>query len=85
MARPIRRSACGGRTILSFANPFANETIGGSVSIPYGFSIETRARRRETQIDIVRNERLRDANEALVLQRRRFRLLGRWYKSSEVS
>ena len=50
----------------SFANPFANETIGGSVSIPLRIFDRNQGQKELTQIDIGRNERLRDANEALV-------------------
>jgi len=50
----------------SFANPFANETIGGSVSIPLRIFDRNQGQKALTQIDIGRNERLRDANEALV-------------------
>jgi cobalt-zinc-cadmium efflux system outer membrane protein len=50
----------------SFANPFANETIGGSISIPLRIFDRNQGEKARTQIDIGRNERLRDANEALV-------------------
>jgi cobalt-zinc-cadmium efflux system outer membrane protein len=50
----------------SFANPFANETIGGSVSFPIRIFDRNQGEKARTQIDIGRNERLRDANEALV-------------------
>src|SRR5579863_5256778 len=50
----------------SFANPFANETIGGSVSFPLRIFDRNQGEKARTQIDIGRNERLRDANEALV-------------------
>ena len=50
----------------SFANPFANETIGGSISIPLRIFDRNQGQKALTQIDIGRNERLRDANEALV-------------------
>jgi cobalt-zinc-cadmium efflux system outer membrane protein len=43
----------------SFANPFANQTIGGSFDRNQG-------EKARTQIDIGRNERLRDANVAQV-------------------
>jgi cobalt-zinc-cadmium efflux system outer membrane protein len=50
----------------SFANPFANETIGGSVSFPLRIFDRNQGQKALTQIDIGRNQRLRDANEALV-------------------
>jgi cobalt-zinc-cadmium efflux system outer membrane protein len=50
----------------SFSNPYANETIGGSVSIPLRIFDRNQGQKALTQIDIGRNERLRDANEALV-------------------
>lgn len=50
----------------SFANPYANETIGGSVSIPLRILDRNQGEKARTQIDIGRNERLRDATEAQV-------------------
>jgi cobalt-zinc-cadmium efflux system outer membrane protein len=50
----------------SFANSFANETIGGSISIPLRLFDRNQGEKAKTQIDIGRNQRLRDANEALV-------------------
>ena len=50
----------------SFNNPFANNTIGGSVSIPLRIFDRNQGEKARTQIDIGRNERLRDANEAQV-------------------
>jgi cobalt-zinc-cadmium efflux system outer membrane protein len=50
----------------SFSNPFANETIGGSISFPLRIFDRNQGEKARTQIDIGRNERLRDANEALV-------------------
>jgi len=50
----------------SFANPFANETVGGSVSIPLRIFDRNQGEKARTQVDIGRNERLRDANEAQV-------------------
>jgi cobalt-zinc-cadmium efflux system outer membrane protein len=50
----------------SFSNPFANETIGGSISFPLRIFDRNQGEKAKTQIDIGRNERLRDANEALV-------------------
>ncbi len=50
----------------SFANPFADQTIGGSVSIPLRIFDRNQGEKARTQIDIARNERLRDANQAQV-------------------
>jgi outer membrane protein, heavy metal efflux system len=50
----------------SFSNLFANETMGGSVSIPLRIFDRNQGEKARTQVDITRNERLRDANEALV-------------------
>lgn len=50
----------------SFSNPFANETIGGSVSIPLRIFDRNQGEKARTQIDINRNERLRDATQAQV-------------------
>jgi cobalt-zinc-cadmium efflux system outer membrane protein len=50
----------------SFANSFANQTIGGSVSIPLRIFDRNQGEKLRTQIDIGRNERLRDANKAQV-------------------
>ena len=50
----------------SFANPFANETIGGSINIPLRIFDRNQGEMARTQVDIGRNERLRDANQALV-------------------
>ena len=51
----------------SFSNPFASETVGGSVSIPLRIFDRNQGEKARTQIDIGRNERLRDATEAAVL------------------
>jgi cobalt-zinc-cadmium efflux system outer membrane protein len=51
----------------SFANPFANETMGGSISIPLKIFDRNQGEKARTQIDIGRNERLRDAAQAGVL------------------
>jgi len=48
----------------SFANPFANQTIGGSVSIPLRIFDRNQGEKARTQIDIGRNERLREAVQA---------------------
>lgn len=51
----------------SFSNPFATETVGGSISIPLRIFDRNQGEKARTQIDIGRNERLRDATEAGVL------------------
>jgi outer membrane protein, heavy metal efflux system len=51
----------------SFSNSFANQTVGGSVSIPLRIFDRNQGEKARTQIDIGRNERLRDAAEATVL------------------
>ena len=50
----------------SFANPYADQTIGGSVSIPLRIFDRNQGEKARTQIDIGRSERLREASEALV-------------------
>lgn len=50
----------------SFSNPYANETIGGSVSIPLRIFDRNQGEKARTHIDVGRNERLRDANAAQV-------------------
>ncbi len=50
----------------SFANSYANETIGGSVSIPLRIFDRNQGQKALTQIDIGRNEQLRAASEAQV-------------------
>jgi cobalt-zinc-cadmium efflux system outer membrane protein len=50
----------------SFNNPFDNNTIGANVSIPLRIFDRNQGEKLRTQIDIGRNERLRDATEALV-------------------
>jgi cobalt-zinc-cadmium efflux system outer membrane protein len=50
----------------SFANPYANETMGGSISIPLRIFDRNQGEKARTQIDIGRNERLRDATRAQV-------------------
>jgi cobalt-zinc-cadmium efflux system outer membrane protein len=50
----------------SFSNAFANETIGGSISIPLRIFDRNQGEKARTQIDIGRNERLRDATQAQV-------------------
>ena len=51
----------------SFSNAFANETMGGSISIPLRIFDRNQGEKAKTQIDIGRNERLRDATQATVL------------------
>jgi outer membrane protein, heavy metal efflux system len=48
----------------SFANSFANETMGGSISIPLRIFDRNQGEKARTQIDIGRNERLLDATRA---------------------
>lgn len=50
----------------SFANPYANETVGGSVSIPLRIFDRNQGEKARTQIDIGRSEQLRTAAEAQV-------------------
>jgi outer membrane protein, heavy metal efflux system len=50
----------------SFNNPYDFNTIGASVSIPLRIFDRNQGEKARTQIDIGRNERLRDANEAQV-------------------
>jgi outer membrane protein, heavy metal efflux system len=51
----------------SFSNPYANQTVGGSISIPLRIFDRNQGEKARTQIDIGRNERLREAAEAQVL------------------
>jgi outer membrane protein, heavy metal efflux system len=50
----------------SFSNPFANETVGGSISVPLRIFDRNQGEKAKTQVDIGRNEKLRDASEAQV-------------------
>ncbi len=50
----------------SFSNTFANNTAGFSVSIPLRIFDRNQGEKARTQVDIGRNERLRDAAEAQV-------------------
>jgi len=50
----------------SFSNVFANQTVGGSISIPLRIFDRNQGEKARTQIDIGRNERLRDAAQAQV-------------------
>ena len=48
-------------------NPFAINTLGVSVSIPFRIFDRNQGEKLRTQLDITRNEKLRDATEAAVL------------------
>lgn len=50
----------------SFNNPFDNNTIGASVSIPLRIFDRNQGEKARTQVDITRNEQLRDAAAAQV-------------------
>ncbi len=50
----------------SFNNAFDNNTIGASVSIPLRIFDRNQGEKARTQVDISRNEKLREANEAQV-------------------
>jgi cobalt-zinc-cadmium efflux system outer membrane protein len=50
----------------SFNNPYDFNTVGASISIPLRISDRNQGEKARTQIDIGRNERLRDANRAQV-------------------
>lgn len=50
----------------SNANPFANDTLGGSVSIPLRIFDRNQGEKARTKIDITRNERLEAAARAQV-------------------
>ena len=50
----------------SFNNPYDNNTLGASVSIPLRIFDRNQGQKELTKIDIGRNERLRDAAEAQV-------------------
>ncbi|HYM06045.1 MAG TPA: TolC family protein [Terriglobales bacterium] len=50
----------------SFNNPFDNNTLGASFSIPLRIFDRNQGEKERTQIDIGRNERLREATQALV-------------------
>jgi cobalt-zinc-cadmium efflux system outer membrane protein len=50
----------------SFSNAYANETMGGSISIPLRIFDRNQGEKARTAIDIRRNERLRDATRAQV-------------------
>ncbi|HKD08235.1 MAG TPA: TolC family protein [Bryobacteraceae bacterium] len=50
----------------SFSNPFAQQTVGGSVSIPLRIFDRNQGEKLRTQIDISRNEQLEKSAEATV-------------------
>jgi outer membrane protein, heavy metal efflux system len=50
----------------SFSNAYANNTIGGSISIPLRIFDRNQGEKARTQVDISRNERLADAARAQV-------------------
>ncbi len=50
----------------SFSNPYANQTIGGSVSLPLRVFDRNQGEKARTQLDVSRNQRLVDANQAQV-------------------
>jgi cobalt-zinc-cadmium efflux system outer membrane protein len=50
----------------SFNNPYDNNTIGASVSIPLRIFDKNQGEKARARVDITRNERLRDAAEAQV-------------------
>jgi cobalt-zinc-cadmium efflux system outer membrane protein len=50
----------------SFSNPFADQTVGGSISVPLRIFDRNQGEKARTQVDIGRNEKLRDASEAQV-------------------
>ena len=50
----------------SFSNPFDYDTVGGSVSVPLRIFDRNQGEKARTQVDIGRNEKLRDAAEAQV-------------------
>ena len=50
----------------SFSNPYADQTVGGSVNVPLRIFDRNQGEKARTQVDIGRNEKLRDAAEAQV-------------------
>jgi cobalt-zinc-cadmium efflux system outer membrane protein len=50
----------------SFSNPFTNNSVGGSISIPLRIFDRNQGEKARTQVDIGRNERLLDAARATV-------------------
>jgi len=51
----------------SFSNAFANQTVGGSISVPLRIFDRNQGEKTRTELDISRSQRLRDAAEAQVL------------------
>jgi outer membrane protein, heavy metal efflux system len=51
----------------SFSNPYANQTVGGSITVPLRIFDRNQGEKARTQVDIGRNEKMRDAAEAQVL------------------
>ncbi|MDR3699483.1 MAG: TolC family protein [Candidatus Sulfopaludibacter sp.] len=51
----------------SFNNPYDNNTLGASVTVPLRIFDRNQGEKARTQIDIGRNERLREATQAQVL------------------
>ncbi len=51
----------------SFNNPFAHQTAGASLSIPLRIFDRNQGEKLRTELDVARNQRLRDATEATVL------------------
>src|ERR1700736_6385823 len=51
----------------SFNNPYDHQTLGASISIPLRIFDRNQGEKLRTQLDVTRNERVRDAAEALVL------------------
>jgi cobalt-zinc-cadmium efflux system outer membrane protein len=50
----------------SFANPFANNTLGGNINIPLRLFDRNQGEKARTQLDISRNQRMYDAARAQV-------------------
>jgi cobalt-zinc-cadmium efflux system outer membrane protein len=50
----------------SFNNPFAHQTLGASVSVPLRFFDRNQGEKLRTQLDIDRNDRLKEATQAQV-------------------
>jgi outer membrane protein, heavy metal efflux system len=50
----------------SFANPYANQTLGASVSIPLRIFDRNQGEKQRTQLDIGRNQQLTEATRAQV-------------------
>ena len=52
----------------SFNNPHAHQTLGASINIPLRIFDRNQGEKLRTQLDVTRNERLRDAAEAQVFR-----------------